>query len=160
MIELPEGLVFDMLSLIDEHVGRLQDMGEPGVAEEWESDANLIRDALGIENDERGLRNMSNLTDGILNKISTTSEALEVISRIMSEFNMVGAVFTRDDVRDEVVEYVYSNPYSELDSGDIDVLVNECLSTGDFEVVTDYLTQAGNEAIAEGVAERMRELGV
>ena len=103
---------------------------------------------------------MSNLTDGILNKISTTSEALEVISRIMSEFNMVGAVFTRDDVRDEVVEHVYSNPYSELDSGDIDVLVNEYLSTGDFEVVTDYLTQAGNDAIAEGVAERMRELGV
>ena len=50
-IALPESLVFDVLNLIDEHVGRLQDLGEPGVAEEWDEDARTIRRALGIEID-------------------------------------------------------------------------------------------------------------
>lgn len=51
MIELPEGLVFDMLNLIDDHVGLLQDIGELDAAEEWVEDRRTIRRELGIEID-------------------------------------------------------------------------------------------------------------
>ena len=50
-IALPEALVLDLLNLIDDHVGLLQDIGELDAAEEWAEDRRTIRSELGIEID-------------------------------------------------------------------------------------------------------------
>lgn len=52
-IEISENILFDVLDLIDDRADELREQGDPEDAELWENDANVIREALGIEIDEQ-----------------------------------------------------------------------------------------------------------
>lgn len=96
-------------------------------------------------------------------KIDNPADAGSVIYQIMAHFNLAGTVFVPDDVRSAVDEYVEGQgPITSdiLDEDDREVLTGEYFMYGNWDYISDRLTEVGNEVIAEGVAERMRELGV
>lgn len=104
------------------------------------------------------------IADNAIAEIYGAEEAGSVIYQIMSHFNLAGTVFVPADVIRHVDEYVDgSDPYTQehIDEGDYrDTLVSEYDMYGNWDVISDRLTEVGNEIIADGVAERMRELGV
>ena len=104
---------------------------------------------------------MSAWVDEILEQIDGEDQAVLLASRIMSHFDLPGAVFSRVDVGTAIDEYLDGCLGEEdFDDGTRNVLADEYIDCGDWPNITSFLYQMGNEAIAEGVAERMRELGV
>lgn len=105
---------------------------------------------------------MSVWIDEILEQIDNSHEAEQVASRILSHFNLAGVVFTSRSVRSAVDNHIdEQNGYSDdYDDDTREILVEEYMNAGDWSDISIYLTQTGNEAIDDGVAERMRELGV
>lgn len=53
-IAIDANILFDALGLIDDRIEYCKDQGERGDAEEWQNDADTIREALGIEIDGEG----------------------------------------------------------------------------------------------------------
>lgn len=101
------------------------------------------------------------IADNAIAEIYGADEAGDVIYQIMKHFNLAGTVFVPNDVRSRIDEYIEDQgPYAEVSDDDREVLVGEYLSYGNWDVIEDRLTQVGNEIITDGVAERMRELGV
>lgn len=93
-------------------------------------------------------------------EIANANEAGDVIYQIMSHFNLAGTVFVPDDVKGYIEDHVSSDPYSEVTKDDLGTLVDEYMTSGNWNVIEDRLTSMGNEIISDGVEERMRELGV
>lgn len=104
---------------------------------------------------------MSHLEDTILEQITNADEAGLIASRIMSHFNLRGVIYTPEDVRERIDLYIEDQgPYADVSEDDREILVGEYFMYGNWDYVSERADEVGTEVIADGVAERMRELGV
>lgn len=101
------------------------------------------------------------IAESAIAQIKTADEAGLVAGQIMSHFNLRGVIYTPEDVREHIDLYIEDQgPYADVSDDDREILVGEYFFYGNWDYVSERVDEVGAGVIAEGVAERMRELGV